>query len=157
MRHRYLLPLFSNSVASRKFHARRARRAATVATRDGSPDIGFDTDDERENPTTTRDAESQLLGGGPLSPRPRAGRNSTADFGASMTDFFRSLRGQQVGPGGSGANSPGGGSGSVPHTPLATSSSEFRTPSRGGGAGEPRWGESGGHEESGNGGGTSRP
>jgi len=118
---RYLLPLFSNSVASRKFHARRARRAATVA-REGSPDVGFDTDDERDSLVD------------PSSPRPRS-RATAGDFGASMGDFFRSLRGQQAG------GSPGGG------TPLVGSGSLPATPVGGGpSATELRWQE--GREES---------
>ncbi|KAG8908231.1 monovalent cation:H+ antiporter, CPA1 (nhx1) [Tulasnella sp. 403] len=98
---RYLLPLFSNSVASRKFHARRARRQASLAA---SPEGGspgeIDTDDER-------DRENDLLME-PPSPGRRGGPR-TADFRASMGDFFRSMRGQ------------GSGSPSMPASPTIDS------------------------------------
>ncbi|KAG8852612.1 monovalent cation:H+ antiporter, CPA1 (nhx1) [Tulasnella sp. 330] len=124
---RYLLPLFSNSVASRKFHARRARRAASAAhTRDGSPDIGFDTDDERGS--LMDDTSSPR-------PRPRSavgGSDAAGDFGASMTDFFRSIRGQGSGGLGLSAANDGNTSGGVGNSPLippsVPPSSEFRTP-----------------------------
>lgn len=84
----------------------------------------------------------------PSSPRPRprsvvGGSEAAGDFGASMTDFFRSLRGQGGGGGGlpaaggaSDGHVPGGG-GSPSIPPLVPSSSEFRTPS------DSRWTESG--------------
>lgn len=127
---RYLLPLFSNSVASRKFHARRARRAAAAdITRDGSPDVGFDTDDEHDS----------LMESNSPRPRPKSmpGINPGADFSGSMTDFFRSLRGQGGGSG-SGTNTPGGGGANVPPTtPVAPSSNQFHATSPS--LGENRW------------------
>ncbi|KAG8933649.1 monovalent cation:H+ antiporter, CPA1 (nhx1) [Tulasnella sp. 418] len=94
---RYLLPLFSNSVASRKFHARRARRMAstTQSPREDPTDIagsgyGMDTDDEREND--------------PLMDR----RGGDHHFTTSMSDFFRSIRGTvDRGSGSPSGNPPG--------------------------------------------------
>ncbi|KAG8993570.1 monovalent cation:H+ antiporter, CPA1 (nhx1) [Tulasnella sp. JGI-2019a] len=132
---RYLLPLFSNSVASRKFHARRARRAASAAhTREGSPD-GFDTDDERGS-----------LMDDPSSPRPRprsvvGGPEGAGDFGASMTDFFRSLRGQTggggSGPGSASGGNAGAGNNNASPTPVVPPLTELRAPN------DARWGEDG--------------
>ncbi|KAG8908478.1 monovalent cation:H+ antiporter, CPA1 (nhx1), partial [Tulasnella sp. 417] len=93
---RYLLPLFSNSVASRKFHARKARRAASTASQDG--DNGSESDDERD-----RDRENDALMGAGRSPRTRP-----VDFRSSMGDFWKSVKGSA-----SGTNSP-----SVPGTPT---------------------------------------
>ncbi|KAG9040303.1 monovalent cation:H+ antiporter, CPA1 (nhx1) [Tulasnella sp. UAMH 9824] len=109
---RYLLPLFSNSVASRKFHARKARRAASNASQDG--DNGSESDDERD-----RENDSLM---GSRSPRARPG-----DFRSSIGEFWKSVKGSA-----SGANSP-----SVPGTPTLESMRMGFRPGPGGPSGEP--------------------
>ncbi|KAG8900964.1 monovalent cation:H+ antiporter, CPA1 (nhx1) [Tulasnella sp. 408] len=111
---RYLLPLFSNSVASRKFHARKARRAASTASQDG--DNGSESDDERD-----RDRENDSLMGS-RSPRARPG-----DFRSSIGEFWKSVKGSA-----SGANSP-----SVPGTPTLESMRMGFRPGPSGSSGEP--------------------
>lgn len=118
---RYLLPLFSNSVASRKFHARKARRAASTASQDG--DNGSESDDERE-----RERENDSLMGS-RSPRPRPG-----DFRSSIGDFWKSVKGSA-----SGTNSP-----SVPGTPTLESMRMGFRPGAPGPSGEPSGSNSGG-------------
>jgi len=82
---RYLLPLFSNSVASRTFNARKAsRRAALAADRSrealelGEGDIGYDSEDDRP---------------GRGEARRTLGPSLTTQFAGSVTDFFRNMRG----------------------------------------------------------------
>jgi len=85
---RYLLPLFSNSVASRTFNARKAsRRAALAADRSrealelGEGETGYDSEDDRPGRSEARG---------------NAGPSLTTHFAGSVTDFFRQMRGRGV-------------------------------------------------------------
>lgn len=82
---RYLLPLFSNSVASRSFNARKAGRRAAL----GLPPDGVSS--REESPEDSGDEGHRVRGG---------------DFAGSVSNFFGAIRG-----GGGGGNGGGGGRG----------------------------------------------